>query len=94
MIQKPKGTYDVYGQYGKNLLYLRDLIQALMGKYNYQYIRTPMFESSELFHRGVGETTDIVSKETYDFVDRGERKMTLRPEGTAGVVRSFIENKM
>lgn len=94
MIQKPKGTYDVYGQYGKNLLYLRDLIQALMEKYNYQYIRTPMFESSELYHRGVGETTDIVSKETYDFVDRGERKMTLRPEGTAGVVRSFIENKM
>lgn len=94
MIQKPKGTYDVYGQYSKNLLYLRDLIQALMEKYNYQYIRTPMFESSELYHRGVGETTDIVSKETYDFIDRGERKMTLRPEGTAGVVRSFIENKM
>ena len=94
MIQKPKGTYDVFGEYGKNLLYLRDLIQALMEKYNYQYIRTPMFENSELFHRGVGETTDIVSKETYDFLDRGERKMTLRPEGTAGVVRSFIENKM
>lgn len=94
MIQKPKGTYDVYGNYGKNLLYLRDLIQALMEKYNYQYIRTPMFESSELYHRGVGETTDIVSKETYDFVDRGNRNMTLRPEGTAGVVRSFIENKM
>ncbi len=94
MIQKPKGTYDVYGKYGKNLLYLRDLIQALMEKYHYQYIRTPMFESSELYHRGVGETTDIVSKETYDFLDRGDRKMTLRPEGTAGVVRSFIENKM
>ncbi len=94
MIQKPKGTYDVYGDYGKNLLYLRDLIQTLMEKYNYQYIRTPMFESSELYHRGVGETTDIVSKETYDFIDRGDRKMTLRPEGTAGVVRSFIENKM
>ena len=59
-----------------------------------EYVRTPLFESSELFHRGVGETTDIVTKETYDFVDRGERKMTLRPEGTAGVVRSFIENKM
>lgn len=94
MIQKPKGTYDVYSTYGKNLLYLRDLIQTLMEKYNYQYIRTPMFESSELYHRGVGETTDIVSKETYDFLDRGDRKMTLRPEGTAGVVRSFIENKM
>lgn len=94
MIQKPKGTYDVYGVKGKNLLYIRDLIQALMERYNYQYFRTPMFESSELFHRGVGETTDIVSKETYDFLDRGERNMTLRPEGTAGICRSFIENKM
>lgn len=94
MIQKPKGTYDVYGEYGKKILYLEDLIKSLMEKYNYEYFRTPLFESSELFHRGVGETTDIVTKETYDFVDRGERNMTLRPEGTAGVVRSFIENKM
>lgn len=94
MIQKPKGTYDVYGTYGKNLLYINQVIEALMEKYNYEYVKTPTFESSELFHRGVGETTDIVSKETYDFKDRGERNMTLRPEGTAGVVRSFIENKM
>ena len=94
MIQKPKGTYDVFGKKGENLTYLRDLIQTLMEKYNYEYMRTPVFESSELFHRGVGETTDIVSKETYDFVDRGNRNMTLRPEGTAGIVRSFIENKM
>lgn len=94
MIQKPKGTYDVFEKKGKELLYVRDLIQVLMEKYNYQYIRTPLFENSDLFHRGVGETTDIVSKETYDFVDRGNRNMTLRPEGTAGVVRSFIENKM
>ena len=65
-----------------------------MDRYNYGFIRTPIFESTELFHRGVGDTTDIVSKETYDFVDRGERNMTLRPEGTAGVVRSYIENKM
>jgi len=65
-----------------------------MEKYNYEYMRTPIFESSELFHRGVGETTDIVTKETYDFVDRGNRNMTLRPEGTAGIARSFIENKM
>ena len=94
MIQKPKGTYDVFGKKGENLTYLRDLIQTLMEKYNYEYMRTPVFESSELFHRGVGETTDIVSKETYDFVDRGNRNMTLRPEGTAGIARSFIENKM
>ena len=94
MLQKPKGTYDVYGNMGKKIVYLENLLKALMEKYNYEYVRTPLFESSELFHRGVGETSDIVSKETYDFVDRGERHMTLRPEGTAGVVRSFIENKM
>ena len=94
MIQKPKGTYDVFGKKGKDLLYIHDIIQVLMEKYNYEYMRTPIFEASELYHRGVGETTDIVSKETYDFKDRGERNMTLRPEGTAGIVRSYIENKM
>lgn len=94
MIQKPKGTYDVFGKKGKDLLYIHDIIQVLMEKYNYEYMRTPIFESSELYHRGVGETTDIVSKETYDFKDRGDRFMTLRPEGTAGIVRSYIENKM
>ena len=93
MIQKPKGTYDVYGKYGKNVKYVERLINALMEKYNYEFTRTPIFESTNLFHRGVGETTDIVSKETYDFIDRGDRPMTLRPEGTAGVVRSYIENK-
>lgn len=94
MIQKPKGTYDINSEYGRKVLYLEDLLKTLMEKYNYEYVRTPLFESSELFHRGVGETSDIVTKETYDFTDRGERNMTLRPEGTAGVVRSFIENKM
>lgn len=94
MIQRPKGTYDVVGDMGRKILYLEKLLTSLMEKYNYQYIRTPIFENSELFHRGVGETTDIVTKETYDFKDRGDRSMTLRPEGTACVVRSFIENKM
>ena len=94
MIQKPKGTYDVYGVYGSKVLYLEKVIKALMENYNYEYFRTPLFEASELFKRGVGETTDVVSKETYDFVDRGERNMTLRPEGTAGIVRSYIENKI
>lgn len=94
MIQKPKGTYDVFGDKGKTINYIEDLLKALMQKYNYEYFRTPIFEASELFHRGVGATTDIVTKETYDFIDRGDRNMTLRPEGTAGVVRSFIENKM
>jgi len=94
MIQKPKGTYDVYGEYGKKIKYIEELFEGLMEKYNYEYFRTPIFESSDLYHRGVGETTDIVTKETYDFKDRGERNMTLRPEGTAGIVRSYIENKM
>ena len=94
MIQKPKGTYDVFGANGKQILYIEEVLKALMKQYNYEYFRTPIFESSDLFHRGVGETTDIVTKETYDFKDRGDRNMTLRPEGTAGIVRSFIENKM
>jgi histidyl-tRNA synthetase len=94
MIQKPKGTYDTYGVESRKIRYLNELFTLLMDKYNYSQVRTPIFENSELFHRGVGESSDIVTKETYDFTDRGNRNMTLRPEGTAGVVRSYIENKM
>ena len=94
MIVKPKGTYDLYGEQMKKWQYVSRVVDEVMDRYNYGLIRTPVFESTELFHRGVGDTTDIVSKETYDFIDRGERNMTLRPEGTAGVVRSYIENKM
>ena len=94
MITKPKGTYDIYGEEAKRWQYVSRVVDEIMERYNYGFIRTPIFESTELFHRGVGDTTDIVSKETYDFMDRGERNMTLRPEGTAGVVRSYIENKM
>ena len=94
MITKPKGTRDIYGKEAKYWQYVSRVIDEVMEKYNYNFIRIPVFESSELFHRGVGETTDIVTKETYDFTDRGGRNMTLRPEGTAGVVRSFIENKV
>ena len=94
MIQKQKGCNDIYGREAKVWKYVESVIDATMEKYNYNYIRTPLFEASELFHRGIGESTDIVTKETYDFVDRGGREITLRPEGTAGVVRSYIENKM
>jgi len=94
MITKQKGTYDIYGDLAKKRMYVNDILNALCEKYNYGYIETPVFEASELFHRGVGETTDMVQKETYDFVDRGERNITLRPEGTAGVVRWFVENKL
>lgn len=94
MIQKQKGCNDIYGHEAKVWKYVESVIDATMEKYNYNYIRTPLFEASELFHRGIGESTDIVTKETYDFTDRGGREITLRPEGTAGVVRSYIENKM
>ena len=94
MITKQKGTYDIYGDLAKKRMYVNDVLNALCEKYNYGYIETPVFEASELFHRGVGDTSDIVTKETYDFKDRGERSITLRPEGTAGVVRWFVENKL
>lgn len=94
MIQKIKGTYDVYGDLALKHDYVKKLFQAVCENYNYKYIETPIIERSELFHRGVGDTTDIVTKETYDFKDRGNRDLTLRPEGTAGVARSIIENKL
>ena len=94
MITKQKGTYDIYGVEAKKRAYVNDILNRLCEKYNYGYIETPVFEASELFHRGVGESTDMVKKETYDFKDRGDRDITLRPEGTAGVVRWFIENKL
>ena len=94
MIQRQKGCSDIYGREAKIWKYVDTVIDAMMEKYDYNYIRTPIFEATELFHRGVGDTTDIVTKECYDFEDKGGRKITLRPEGTAGVVRSYIENKM
>ncbi len=93
MITKPKGTIDVKGNDALLYEYVSNLVNTIMVSYNYEYIRTPLFEASELFHRSVGESSDIVKKETYDFLDKGNRNMTLRPEGTAGVVRSFIEDK-
>ena len=94
MVQKQKGTYDMYGEMVEKYNYIKRIFTDLMNEYNIKNIDTPIFESSELYHRGVGETTDIVTKETYDFKDRGDRSVTLRPEGTAGVVRSIIENKL
>lgn len=94
MITKPKGTYDLMGLDAKISNYINHEIESFMINYNYEYIRTPVFEATELFHRTVGDGTDIVKKETYDFTDRGDRSITLRPEGTAGVVRSVIENKL
>lgn len=94
MITKPKGTYDIVDKEATKFVKINRAIEYFCEFYNYEYIRTPIFESRDLFHRTVGEETDIVTKETYDFKDRSDRELTLRPEGTAGVVRSFIENKM
>ena len=94
MYQKVKGTYDLLPKETKKWQALEKTIRNVSKIYNYEEIRTPIFENTELFHRSVGSETDIVSKETYDFIDRGKRKITLRPEGTAPVVRSYIENKL
>lgn len=94
MIKKPKGTYDIFGSDATIYNYIEDVIKNEMNINNVSYIKTPLFENTELFHRSVGEATDIVSKETYDFLDRSGRSMTLRPEATASVVRSLIENKL
>lgn len=90
----PRGTQDILPAESWKWQKVEQLIREACEVYRYSEIRTPMFEQTELFQRAVGDTTDIVSKEMYTFKDRGDRSMTLRPEGTAPVVRSFIEHKM
>lgn len=92
--QKPPGTQDILPGAVERWQFVEGKARDLCRRYNFREIRTPMFESTELFKRGVGETTDIVEKEMYTFVDRGDRSLTLRPEGTAGVVRGYVENKL
>ncbi|APB32882.1 histidyl-tRNA synthetase [Gloeomargarita lithophora Alchichica-D10] len=92
-LQASRGTHDIWGTEIRLWQFLEQHARRILGQANYQEIRTPIFEATELFNRGIGEGTDIVSKEMYTFTDRGERSLTLRPEGTAGVVRSLIEHK-
>lgn len=94
MIAKIKGTQDILPQDSRKWQELEYVIRQVSRIYNFEEIRTPIFEASELFHRGIGDTSDIIKKETYDFEDRGKRMITLRPEGTAPIVRSVIENKL
>ncbi len=94
MITKPKGTYDVTPAEVSQWVKLEDSIRKICKLYNFKEIRTPIFESSNVFHRDANDTSDMVTKETYDFKDRSDRPITLRPEGTAGVVRSYVENKL
>ncbi len=91
---KPRGTNDFLADTVRKWQYLEEVIRKVCREYGYGEIRTPIFEHTELFQRGVGDTTDIVEKEMYTFTDRGDRSLTLRPEGTASAVRAFIENKL
>ena len=93
MINIPKGTKDILPSESYKWQWLESRIRDTAAKYGYKEIRTPMFEHTELFARGIGDTTDVVQKEMYTF-EIAERSLTLKPEGTAGVVRSYIENKM
>lgn len=93
-LQKPKGTQDILPPTSAKWQYVEQFARTIFKQYNYAEIRTPIFEHYEVISRSVGDTTDIVTKEMYDFYDRGERHITLRPEGTAPVVRSYVENKL
>ncbi len=92
MIYIPKGTKDVLPQDAYKWQYVEGMARDVAKLFNLKEIRTPTFEHTELFQRGVGDTTDIVTKEMYTFKDKGDRSITLKPEGTAGAVRAFIEN--
>ena len=92
MINIPKGTKDVLPKDSYKWQYIEKIARQVADDFNAGEIRTPTFEHTEVFLRGVGETTDIVNKEMYTFTDKGDRSITLKPEGTAGVVRAFIEN--
>ena len=92
MINIPKGTKDVLPAEAYKWHFVENTARRIAALYDLSEIRTPTFEHTELFLRGVGDTTDIVNKEMYTFLDKGERSITLKPEGTAGVVRAFIEN--
>ena len=94
MINKPKGTRDILPNESYKWAYVENIANNIFKNYGYKEIRVPVFESTELFARGVGETTDVVQKEMYTFDDKGGRSITLRPEGTAGVVRAYLENGM
>lgn len=93
-IQAIRGTKDILPSEIIYWQYLEKTASEILAKANYQEIRTPIFEQTPLFERGIGEATDVVGKEMYTFTDRGDRSITLRPEGTAGVVRSYIQNKL
>ena len=94
MIKAPRGTHDILPSESYKWHQVEEQIKTLCKEFGYKEIRTPMFESTELFERGVGDTTDVVQKEMYTFLDKGGRSITLKPEGTSPIVRSFVENSV
>ncbi|MGX6591474.1 histidyl-tRNA synthetase [Cetobacterium ceti] len=94
LIKAVRGTKDIFGTDADKYNYIVNTAQKLFEDYGYTMIKTPIFEETDLFKRGIGEGTDVVEKEMYTFTDRGDRSITLRPEGTAAVVRSYLENKI
>ena len=90
----PRGTKDILPDTVGQWLYVENKVREICGRYGYKEIRTPIFEHTELFLRGIGETTDVVEKEMYTFTDRGNRSITLRPENTAAAVRAYLQNKL
>lgn len=94
MIKALRGTQDILPPQSAQWQYVEAKIRRICSQYGFAEIRTPMFEQTELFQRGIGETTDVVSKEMYTFTDRGDRSLTLRPENTASAVRAYLEHKI
>lgn len=92
--QRPKGTQDWYGENMYKRTKIEELARKLCKAYHIKEVITPVFEHTILFQRGVGETTDVVQKEMYTFLDKGDRSITLKPEGTAGAIRAYLENNM
>ncbi|MDA3731493.1 histidine--tRNA ligase [Niameybacter massiliensis] len=93
-IRALKGTKDIFGDEMRKWLEMEETIRGLCDDFGFTQIRTPMFEFTNLFQRSVGDTTDVVQKEMYSFIDKGENAITLKPESTAGVARSYIEHNM
>lgn len=94
LTQAPRGTKDVLPDESYKWHYIEDIIREITRLFGYKEVRTPTFEHTELFERGVGDTTDVVQKEMYTFLDKGGRSITLKPEGTAGAVRAYIEGRL
>ena len=94
LTKAPRGTNDILPRDVAKWHYIEEKIKKICTNYGYSEIRTPVFEHTELFERGVGDTTDVVQKEMYTVLDKGERSITLRPEGTAGAARAFLEHNL